>query len=54
MRLLDFTRKKYNNFVGFDVDDKQFDDVNNGEHDRTARDDVVPLVGSIPEYASTA
>ena len=36
-----------------DVDDIQLDD-NNGEHERTARDDVVPLVGSIPEWTSTA
>jgi hypothetical protein len=37
-----------------DVDDVQFHD--DGEHARHARDDrdVVPLVGSIPEWTSTA
>jgi len=36
-----------------DVDDIQFDDDNNSEHERPARDDVVPLIGSILERTNT-
>ena len=37
-----------------DVNEIHFDDDNYGEHEPPARDDVVPLVGSIHEWTSTA